>query len=182
MAKPKRQNSDKIPKARGKHGNRGETDKGFKFSKLFHYALATACAAVAIYFGYKGYLETRVNTPYDMKKVIIVLIRVPPKLNLRNNLIIFLSFFFNLQLVNHSRAHSIDRYWGSYRSGVYFGMKARDPYSLVTGFMWYFPNALRQGEAGIRHWCEQGDNIERYQDNIHHQQFSIISISKLEFI
>jgi hypothetical protein len=45
-----------------------------------------------------------------------------------------------------------DRYWGSYRPGLYFGMKTRDPYSLVSGLMWYFPHQLQQDGGGIRCW------------------------------
>lgn len=55
-----------------------------------------------------------------------------------------------------------ERYWGSYRSGVYFGMKTRDPQSLVMGLMWYFPQKLRAGGEGIRHWCDAGDNLDQY--------------------
>ncbi|XP_017891521.1 mannosyl-oligosaccharide glucosidase GCS1 isoform X2 [Ceratina calcarata] len=55
-----------------------------------------------------------------------------------------------------------DRYWGTYRPGVYFGLKTRDPHSLVTGLMWYFPHSLRQDGSGLRHWCEQGDELDRY--------------------
>lgn len=54
-----------------------------------------------------------------------------------------------------------DRYWGTYRPNVYFGMKTRDPHSLVTGLMWYSPQHLRQDGTGLRHWCEQGDNLDR---------------------
>lgn len=89
--------------------------------------------AVAMWFGYKGYCETRVNTPYDVNKVVIA-----------------------------SGLDVPDRYWGTYRSGVYFGLKTRDPYSLVTGLMWYFPRFLRHDGTGFRHWCEQGDQLERY--------------------
>lgn len=30
--------------------------------------IAATCIAIAVWFGYKGYLETRVNTPYDVEK------------------------------------------------------------------------------------------------------------------
>ena len=43
-----------------------------------------------------------------------------------------------------------DKYWGSYRPGVYFGMKTRDPHSLVMGLMWYFPQRLGPNGEGIR--------------------------------
>lgn len=91
------------------------------------------CLIIASYFGYVGYLETRVNTPFDNQKMVL-----------------------------RSGVDDPERYWGSYRSGVYFGMKTRDPQSLVMGLMWYFPQKLRAGGEGIRHWCDAGDNLDQY--------------------
>jgi hypothetical protein len=55
-----------------------------------------------------------------------------------------------LQMVIKSGLDVPDRYWGSYRPGLYFGMKTRDPYSFVSGLMWYFPRQLRPDGGGIR--------------------------------
>ncbi|KAI4459446.1 mannosyl-oligosaccharide glucosidase [Holotrichia oblita] len=100
--------------------------------------IGCTCLTVAISVGYMGYLETRVNTPYDDRKVCI------PK------------------MVVSSGIDKPERFWGSYRSGTYFGLKSRDPHSLLTGLMWYFPKRLKPGGDGIRHWCEQGDGLEKY--------------------
>ncbi|XP_056642689.1 uncharacterized protein LOC130449061 [Diorhabda sublineata] len=89
--------------------------------------------SIAVCFGYMGYLETRLNTPFDYKKV-----------------------------VSKSGLDVPDLFWGSYRPGNYFGLKTRDPNSLVTGLIWYFPQRLGPGGDGIRHWCEQGDNLNKY--------------------
>lgn len=32
--------------------------------------------------------------------------------------------------------------WGSYRSGLYFGMRTRSPKSLLTGLMWFNPDSM----------------------------------------
>ncbi|XP_053336327.1 mannosyl-oligosaccharide glucosidase-like [Clarias gariepinus] len=59
-----------------------------------------------------------------------------------------------------SAAVSPERFWGSYRSQVYFGMKTRSPRSVVTGLMW-----MRQFSAkgvNLRHTCEQGDGLRSY--------------------
>ena len=72
-------------------------------------------------------------------------------------------------------------FWGSYRPGVYFGLKTRAKTSdLLFGLMWFIPSMVksieilfylclkrfvlqvRQGELGFRHWCEQGDNLESF--------------------
>lgn len=58
-----------------------------------------------------------------------------------------LEFF---QVVTRSGLDVPELFWGSYRPGTYFGLKTRDPASLVTGLMWYFPQKLRPGGDGIR--------------------------------
>ncbi|XP_053336097.1 mannosyl-oligosaccharide glucosidase-like [Clarias gariepinus] len=58
-----------------------------------------------------------------------------------------------------SAAVSPERFWGSYRPQVYFGMKTRSPRSVVTGLMW-----MRQfsDNVNLRHTCEQGDGLSSY--------------------
>ncbi|XP_066581367.1 uncharacterized protein GCS1 isoform X2 [Prorops nasuta] len=70
--------------------------------------------------------------------------------------------YLETRLVIKSGLDSPDRYWGTYRPGTYFGLKTRDPHSLVTGLMWYFPHLLQQNRNRLRHWCEQGDGLDRY--------------------
>ncbi|MCJ8748999.1 hypothetical protein PDJAM_G00171070 [Pangasius djambal] len=62
-------------------------------------------------------------------------------------------------------AVSPERFWGSYRPQVYFGMKTRSPRSVVTGLMW-----MRQFSANgvnLRHTCEQGDRLRSYGWQMH---------------
>lgn len=54
-------------------------------------------------------------------------------------------------MVVNSGLDNPERYWGTYRSGLYFGLKSRDPLSLLTGLMWYFPKRLKPGGDGIRY-------------------------------
>ncbi|KAF7994307.1 hypothetical protein HCN44_003397 [Aphidius gifuensis] len=133
MAKSK--SHERTPKAKNKHLNYAHFRKETESSRmnLWNLSLTVACMTVAAWFGYKGYLETRVNTPYDTEKLVTI-----------NGL------------------DTADRYWGSYRPGLYFGMKTRDPQSLVSGLMWYRPQNLRQGGESFRHWCEQGDKLDKY--------------------
>lgn len=107
--------------------------QGFNFFSAGKVLLGCIVLLVASYFGYRGYLETRVNTPFDNEKV-----------------------------VQNSGLAKPDMFWGSYRPGTYFGMKTRDPHSLVMGLMWFFPRQALGGGKGIRHWCEIGDNLQRY--------------------
>jgi len=60
MAKSKAQ--EKVAKTRTKP----KTSKNLQLP--INFIIITASMAVAVWFGYKGYLETRVNTPYDAKK------------------------------------------------------------------------------------------------------------------
>ncbi|CAG9768795.1 unnamed protein product [Ceutorhynchus assimilis] len=130
----------KDTKSRNSSSSNGSSIQNTKIaqqqSSIFSYWKQLAFVAVlgvTVVFGVMGYLQTRVNTPFDEKRVVIDSgLKVP------------------------------EQFWGSYRPGVYFGLKTRDPQSLVTGLMWYFPNRLGPGGDGIRHWCEQGDNLDKY--------------------
>ncbi|GIL64528.1 hypothetical protein Vafri_18422 [Volvox africanus] len=53
--------------------------------------------------------------------------------------------------------------WGSYRSGLYFGMRTRTPKALLFGMMWFDPddpNTIQQLRA--RHEANQGDGLTTY--------------------
>ena len=103
------------------------------------YLMAGLVSLIAVgYFVYQGYLETRVNTPLDYPRV-----------------------------VRQSGLDVPDRFWGSYRPGVYFGMKTRSAKDIVTGLMWFLPRHVTQGNLGLRHWCEQGDNLRQFGWNKH---------------
>lgn len=54
-----------------------------------------------------------------------------------------------------------DRFWGTYRPGCYFSLKARTPQSPVFGLMW-FSQAIVDNQLSLRHWCEQNDNLLKY--------------------
>lgn len=134
---PRVKGQEKVPKPRPIKPTASTNQTKKEYSNkipMLNTIIAATCIAVAAWFSYKGYLETRVNTPFDTEK-----------------------------LVTETGLDVPERYWGTYRSGVYFGLKTRDPYSLVTGLMWYFPHHLRQGGEGFRHWCEQGDKLDRYR-------------------
>jgi len=53
------------------------------------------------------------------------------------------------------------RLWGTYRPGVYFGVRAKEPLSTLMGLMWANPedyNALHS----IRHEAQQGDGLKKW--------------------
>ncbi|XP_041477006.1 mannosyl-oligosaccharide glucosidase-like [Lytechinus variegatus] len=63
-----------------------------------------------------------------------------------------------------SAAKSPGRFWGTYRPGVYFGLKTRSPKSPVVGLMWFRqPTSPSQNpDLKFRHTCEQGDGLDKY--------------------
>ncbi|XP_060809205.1 mannosyl-oligosaccharide glucosidase isoform X3 [Amyelois transitella] len=133
----------KVGNVQYKHVNSNETSsssgssenstvgKAFKILSIWKTMVGFFCFMIAVYVGTLGYLETRVNTPLDDEKV-----------------------------VQESGLAIPDRYWGTYRPGVYMGMKSREPRSPVFGLMWYELTA--SSRKGIRHWCDQGDNLASY--------------------
>lgn len=53
-------------------------------------------------------------------------------------------------MVQHTPHEFTERFWGSYRPQTYFGLKTRDPDSLVMGLMWFSPLRLGSRGEGIR--------------------------------
>ncbi|KAJ8705748.1 hypothetical protein PYW08_012794 [Mythimna loreyi] len=106
-------------------------NKTFKFLSVWKTGVGVVCFLIAVYISTLGYLETRVNTPFDDDKV-----------------------------VKETGLQIPERYWGTYRPGVYLGLKSREPRSPVFGMMWYELSAATH--KGIRHWCDQNDNLATY--------------------
>lgn len=111
-------NAEKAKPKNSKKTSFEEPKKKFVLNK-WKTLMGCVCMSVAVYFGYQGYLETRVNTPFD-----------------------------NVKMVTRAGLDDPERYWGSYRPLNYFGMKTRDPHSLVMGLMWYIPSNLGHGGKG----------------------------------
>lgn len=73
MAKNKAQ--DRLAKIKNKVSSSTTVKKESKFKMpMLNTTITILCIAVAAWFSYKGYLETRVNTPYDVEKVSFILI------------------------------------------------------------------------------------------------------------
>lgn len=66
MARSKIQEKHTKIKAKLVNANSAKTTKSLGLSMNF--IIAAVCIAIAIWFGVKGYLETRVNTPYNVEK------------------------------------------------------------------------------------------------------------------
>ncbi|XP_062864317.1 mannosyl-oligosaccharide glucosidase [Trichomycterus rosablanca] len=80
-----------------------------------------------------------------------------------------------------SAAVSPERFWGTYRPQVYFGMKTRSPKSVVTGLMWM--RQFSDGELKLRHTCEQGDHLRSYGWLMHNGlNFGVQEIHDDDFI
>ena len=62
------------------------------------------------YLFHQGSLETKIHTPVDLPLAVEKTGLQVPKL-----------------------------FWGSYRPGLYFGMKTRSPSNLLFGLMWMIP-------------------------------------------
>ena len=122
--------AQQVPHAKtiSKSGKRSESN----FAPSFSLKVIIGLTAVSIcaYFGYQGYLETRLTTPLNSPVAVI-----------------------------KSGLGVPHRFWGSYRPGVYFGMRTRSPSDLLTGLMWMLPDLIKSNDIGLRHWCEQGDNL-----------------------
>jgi mannosyl-oligosaccharide glucosidase len=67
------------------------------------------------------------------------------------------------KMISHNSsapAANPEKFWGTYRSNLYFGLKTRSPTSPVVGLMWLEQAAMMP--PPIRHWCSQDDRLARY--------------------
>ncbi|CAF2192352.1 unnamed protein product [Rotaria magnacalcarata] len=64
------------------------------------------------------------------------------------------------KLININEA-TPDRFWGTYRSNLYFGLKHQSSKSLSGGLMWFDYGTLqRSNDRFLRHWCDQNDQLK----------------------
>jgi mannosyl-oligosaccharide glucosidase len=81
-------------------------------SRLKVYILpVTVLVAIVISWYYNQWLASRVNTPLDKPRVIDESV--------------------------YKSAQNLDRFWGTYRSNLYFGLKTRSSNPLSVGMMWF---------------------------------------------
>ncbi|ETN40399.1 uncharacterized protein HMPREF1541_04676 [Cyphellophora europaea CBS 101466] len=52
--------------------------------------------------------------------------------------------------------------WGPYRPNLYFGVRPRQPNSLLAGLMWANADSFEAVTQGLRHTCEQGEDMHGY--------------------
>lgn len=114
-------------------GRRHQNQRNRWCPTLLYVACAALVVAGVIYFLYVGYMETRINTPISAPKVVV-----------------------------RSGLEVPERYWGTYRPGVYFGTRTRHPTSLLTGLMWFVPGHFQGNMLALRHWCDQADGLSSY--------------------
>lgn len=93
----------------------------------------TIFAAVVISVLYNNYLSNLVNTPLDEPKII--------------------------DESSYTAAENLDRFWGSYRPQLYFGLKTRSADPLNVGMMWFNQMARH---FSLRHWCDHNDKMAKY--------------------
>lgn len=116
----------------GQH-KRPDAHQGANWSKhVIIASIVMGLAAYAIYVSYTKWMEGRVRSPLNAPKA-----------------------------VWREQWEITDRYWGSYRPGVYFGLKACSPNSPVMGLMW-FSQKMTGNQLEIRHSCEMGNYDQRY--------------------
>ena len=64
--------------------------------------------------------------------------------------LLFLTYLAFFKVVTESGIEDQERYWGTYRPGVYFGTSVRHPLSPVTGLMWFAHNHFQNNMLALR--------------------------------
>lgn len=118
--------------------HRKEKKKKVDIGKVFINISIGLCIFSLIWFFYALYMRS------SLAKRVVTLHPSPPVLDANSS----------------SAKVSPERFWGSYRPQVYFGMKTRSPHSVVTGMMWM--RQFSDIDVNLRHTCEQGDRLQGY--------------------
>ncbi|KAF3687732.1 Mannosyl-oligosaccharide glucosidase [Channa argus] len=118
--------------------HRKEKKKKMDIGKVFINISIGLCIFSLIWFFYALYMQS------SLAKRVVTLHPSPPVLDSNST----------------SAKVSPDRFWGSYRPQVYFGMKTRSPRSIVAGMMWM--RQFSDIDVNLRHTCEQGDHLQGY--------------------
>lgn len=135
-SKSKNRRSSSSTTTTGTHPLSPISSDSLTTTKLVLLCVSIISISVALYYQYLIYSrEMRVRTPLDSPKM--------------------------LSENSSSPLLDPDRFWGTYRSNLYFGLKTRSPRSPVFGMMW-LTEFTRQMPPPLRHWCNQGDNLQRY--------------------
>jgi len=106
--------SDKRPLKASHHRRPKNNSKSSSNWNKLMLITAPILVVIVLYLSWQGYLETRVNTP----------LKAP------------------LAVERQGLNASPERFWGSYRPGVYFGLKTRSPADLLAGLMWFLPEKV----------------------------------------
>lgn len=118
--------------------HRKEKKKKVDMGKVFINISIVLCVFSLIWFFYALYMRS------VLSKRVATLHLSPPVLDANSS----------------SAKVSPERFWGSYRPQVYFGMKTRSPRSIVTGMMWM--RQFSDYDMNLRHTCEQDDHLQSY--------------------
>ncbi|XP_069779447.1 mannosyl-oligosaccharide glucosidase [Narcine bancroftii] len=135
-----------------------EKKKKSNLGNVFVTMAMILCAVSCVWFCYAIYMRSwfahRIITPHPSSKI------------LNSN--------------SSSPALTPERFWGSYRPQVYFGMKTRSQKSIVTGLMWI---QQFKSEVNLRHTCEQDDRLPSYGWLMHDGiNFGVQEIKENNFI
>eukprot|EP00878_Enallax_costatus_P009274 GHUV01009693.1.p1 GENE.GHUV01009693.1~~GHUV01009693.1.p1 ORF type:complete len:248 (+),score=66.88 GHUV01009693.1:169-912(+) len=67
------------------------------------------------------------------------------------------------ELAEYDQQYKSNMLWGSYRSGLYFGMRTRTSRPLLLGTMWFDPeDPATITQQRIRHEAQQEDKLDSY--------------------
>ncbi|KAL8604947.1 hypothetical protein ACOMHN_028575 [Nucella lapillus] len=138
-----KQGKDGSPHGDAEDVNRRAKGKIGSSVSYFGIVFVLLTVATAGYFTYQQHLQNIVITPLNTPNIIAANASIP--------------------------SLNPDRFWGTYRSHTYFGIKTRSPQSPVFGAMWLtqFTNKM---PPPIRHWCDQGDGLLGYSWLMHDGQ------------
>ena len=150
MMKNRKSNENRVP---SRMGNDESTDESFEIKQKLKLKRGAS-------------LQSQ-NTS-DRKKLVFIPITIV--------IAVCGSYFYNLWLISlvnkplnepriintslYKSSENLDRFWGTYRSNLYFGLKTRSENPLMAGMMWF--NQFNKFNQHLKHWADQNDKLVKY--------------------
>ncbi|EFO24790.2 mannosyl oligosaccharide glucosidase [Loa loa] len=107
------------------------------------------------------------STDFTIRKVLVTVAVVVVVLAVGVQYVYVNYYYLPNQISTKSKLPTVStkpdpRIWGTYRSHLYFGLRARYETSPLFGMMWYRQPGIEGQFPRIRHWCKQGNGVTKY--------------------
>ncbi|OZC09183.1 hypothetical protein X798_03727 [Onchocerca flexuosa] len=112
-------------------------------------------------------VKKKESTDFTISKIFITVAFIVIVLAVGAQYVYYNYYYLPNQISTKSKLPTVStkadpRIWGTYRSHLYFGLRARYETSPLFGMMWYQQPEIKGQFPQLRHWCKQENGVGKY--------------------